>query len=77
MIAQFINGLERDDIHLVIEVRVNGARNGEEFLIVPLQLLECILAEVVRMRLVAMDDEDSASDFPCVGEKRHVHKGER
>ena len=47
---------------------MNGARNGEEFLIVPLQLLECILAEVVRMRLVAMDDEDSASDFPCVGE---------
>lgn len=38
-LEEFINGLERDDIHLVVEVRVNGARNGEEFLIVPFSFL--------------------------------------
>ena len=55
--------VEGDDVKIVVKVGVDGAGDEEELLVVALQTLEGVLAEVAGVGLVAMDDEDGVADF--------------
>ena len=66
--------VERDLLHVVVEVRVVGTRDDHEFFVRTLELLESTLAEVARMGFLAVDDEHRTLDLTGVGEQRHVHE---
>ena len=55
---------------------MHRARDQQEFLVVPLQLLKRVLAEIRRVRRVAVNHEDGIANLSAVLENRHVHKGE-
>ena len=69
--------VERDLLHVVVEVRMARAGDDHEFFVRALELLEGTLAEVARMGFLAVNDEHWAFDFTRVGKQRHVHEGER
>ena len=57
---EFLDGVEGNDVYLVIQVGVAGARDDEQLLIVrrdaSFHLLVCALAEVAGMRLFTVND---------------------
>ena len=61
----------------MVEIGVVRARDNEKLLVVALQLIKGIFAEIPRMGLLAVNKENGASDFARVREERHRHEGER
>ena len=58
-----LNLVEGDNGKIVVKVSVDSAGDEEQLLVVALQTLEGVLAEVAGVGLVAMDDEDGVADF--------------
>ena len=59
----------------VVQVRVTGPRDDEEFLVLPGQLGESPLSHVARVRLLAVNHQHRGPDLAGVGEQRLVEKG--
>ena len=57
---------------LVIQVSVARVRYDQQLLVVTLQSLESVSAEVTGMRLFAVNHKHRAADFVAVTQKRHV-----
>lgn len=53
------------------------ARHDDERLVLALEELERVLAEVARMSLLAVNEQDGAPDFSRIRQERHVDEGQR
>ena len=60
--------------HLKVVIQVCMYRPGDEkqFLVLPFQLRKSILAEVARMRLLAVDDQDRVANLGAIRQYRHI-----
>ena len=69
--------LKGDDIHPIIQIRMNSPWYNQQLFIVPPQILIRILAEIAGMGLFTMNQQDSAADFTAVLQNRHIQKRQR
>ena len=59
---------------MVIEVGVDCPRYNQQLLVVAIEFLESILAEITRMGLLAMNKQDCAAYLAGIGHNRHVYE---
>ena len=52
------------------------ARDDEQLLVVALELLVGILAEIAGMGILAVNEEDCALDFTGIRQERHIEEGQ-
>lgn len=78
LIKEFGNLLERDHIHFVVKIRMIGARDNHQFLVVREQALFHTLVrsfrEISRMSIFTMNEQDRSPQLIDIGFKRHVYK---
>ena len=74
---ELFNPVKRDFFHVVVEVGVAGARHNQQLLVVALQFLEGILAEVAGVGLFAVYNQDGAAYFAGIRQDGHVDERER
>ena len=60
--------VEGDDVHPVVKVRVDSIRDEQQFLVVPRQLGKSVLAEIAGVGLLAVQDQDSATNLVGIGQ---------
>ena len=69
--------LKGDLVHLIVKVGVVSAGYDEQLLVAAGQLLVGVLAEVPRMRPLAVDEEHRAANLSGIGKYRHGDEGKR
>lgn len=72
-----LHGIEGNDVRPVVQVRMAGAGNDHELLVLSPELFEGVFAEVAGMRLFPMDEQHRAADFSRVAQQGHIHEGKR
>ena len=75
-LEESLDFIERNDIYLVIQVRMAGMRNNQQFLVVADEFFEGVFAEVARMGLFTVDEKHRVAYLARVGQQRHIHKRE-
>ena len=66
--------VERNHIHLVVEVAVRRSGDNDELLVVAFEKLESVFAEVAAVRLFAVDDHHRALYFARVCKQFRVYE---
>ena len=72
-----LDTVEGNHLEVVIQVRMDRPGDEEQFLVLPFQLRESILAEVARMRLLTVDNQDRVANLGAIREYRHIHERKR
>ena len=68
--------VEGNLLEVVVEVGVDCAWDDEQLLVVALELLVGVLAEIAGMGVLTVDEEDSALDFTGIRQDRHIEEGQ-
>ena len=71
-----LNPVEGNLLEVVVEVGVDCAWDDEQLLVVALELLVGVLAEIAGMGVLTVDEEDSALDFTGIRQDRHIEEGQ-
>ena len=58
--------VERNHIHMVIQVGVDSSGHNQQFLVVTRKQLEGILTEITGMGILSMHEQDRTSDLVCI-----------
>ena len=66
--------VKRDDVRPVIQIRMYGSGNNQQFLIIALQFLECIFTEITGMGFFSMNEQHGAADFIGIRKNRSIDK---
>lgn len=57
---------------IVIKIYMARTGNNQQLLVISLQFLEGILAEIARMGFLPVNHEHGAADFPAVRQQGHI-----
>ena len=71
-----LNPVEGNLLEVVVEVGVDCAWDDEQLLVVALELLVGVLAEIAGMGVLTVNEEDCALDFTGIRQERHIEEGQ-